>query len=209
MKLTSVQISDFKCIRAACHFKISDITCLVGKNESGKTAILEALYRLNPVIPDHGHFNVDDDFPRIDVEDYRLEEAEGRKEPAIVTRAVFSLEKEDLNDIEADYPGVIAQPELTLSKGYANELYAELTINEEIVVEGLLKKTRLSPQVLKTLVRCGTVNELAEALKAHSKEEAADKLLDSIGAILEKGLLQYLYETYIESKVPKFLNFDE
>jgi len=209
MKLTSVQISDFKCIRAACQFNVSDITCLVGKNESGKTAILEALYRLNPIVPQHGNFNVDDDFPRIDVEDYRLEEAEDRREPAIVTRAVFSLEKDDLNDIEADFPGVIAQPELALSKGYANELYAELTVNEEIVVEGLLKKARLSPQALKTLVRCSTVNELAEALKAHSGEEAAGKLLVSIDAILGKGLLQHLYETYIESKVPKFLYFDE
>jgi predicted ATPase len=209
MKLMSVQLSDYKCIRDSCQFDVSDITCLVGKNESGKTAILEALYRLNPIVPKHGNFNVDDDYPRIDVEDYRLEVAEGRREPAIVTRAVFSLEKEDLNDIEADFPGVLAQPELVLSKGYANELYAELTINEEIVVEGLLKKTRLSPQTLKALVGCTSVNELAEALKAHSREEAAGELLESIDAILKKGLLQYLYETYLESKVPKFLYFDE
>jgi len=209
MKLISIQISDYKCIRKVCEFSVSDITCLVGKNESGKTAILEALYRLNPIVPQHGIFNVDDDFPRIDVEDYRLEVSEGRREPAIVTRATFSLEKEDLNDIEADFPGIIAQPELILSKGYANELYAELTVNEEIAVEGLLKKARLSPQTLKTLVRCTTVNELAEALKAHSKEEAVGKLLETIDTILAKGLLQYLYEKYIEPNVPRFLYFDE
>ena len=46
MKLTSVQISNYKCIRDPCSFTISDITCLVGMNEAGKTAILEALYRL-------------------------------------------------------------------------------------------------------------------------------------------------------------------
>ena len=209
MKLTTVQISDFKCIRETCEFDVTDITCLVGKNESGKTAILEALYRLNPIVPQHGSFNVDDDFPRIDVEDYRLAVGERSREPAIVTRAVFALEEEDLKDIETVFPGVIAQPELVLSKGYANELYAELTINEEIVVEGLLKTAHLSPQTLKSVVRCATVSELAEALQAYGKEEAVAKLLDSIGPILEKGLLQYLYETYIESKVPKFLYFDE
>jgi predicted ATP-dependent endonuclease of OLD family len=67
MKLMSVQLSDYKCIRDSCQFDVSDITCLVGKNESGKTAILEALYRLNPIVPKHGNFNVDDDYPRIDV----------------------------------------------------------------------------------------------------------------------------------------------
>jgi len=209
MKLLSVQISDYKCIRKPCQFDVSDITCLVGKNESGKTAILEALYRLNPIIQNHGNFNVDDDYPRIDVEDYRLEVAAGRSEPAIVTRVNFALEAGDLEDLEADFPGALAQPELVLSKGYANELYAELTINEDVVVEGLLKKAKLSPQALKTMVRCSTVNALAEELKAHDKEEAAKHLLESIDTITEKGLLQYLYEKYIESKVPKFLYFDE
>ncbi|MBA7568620.1 hypothetical protein ES708_10354 [subsurface metagenome] len=209
MKLLSVQLSDYKCIRKSCQFDISDITCLVGKNESGKTAILEALYRLNPVIQNQSDFNVDDDYPRIDVEDYRLAVADGKSEPAIVTRATFALEQGDLKKIEADFPGIIAQPELILSKGYANELYAELTINEDVVVEGLLKKAKLSAQALKTLVRCSTVNDLAEELKAYDKEEAAKHLLETIDTIMEKGLLQYLYEKYIEPKVPKFLYFDE
>ena len=52
MKLTAVQVSNYKCIRDPVAFDISDITCLVGMNESGKTAILEALYRLNPIIPE-------------------------------------------------------------------------------------------------------------------------------------------------------------
>ena len=209
MKLLSVQLSDYKCIRKSCQFDISDITCLVGKNESGKTAILEALYRLNPVIQNQSDFNVDDDYPRIDVEDYRLEVAGGKSEPAIVTRATFTMEPGDLKDLEADFPGIIAQPELILSNGYANELYAELTINEDVVVEGLLKKAKLSAQALKTLVRCSTVNDLAEELKAYDKEEAAKHLLETIDTITEKGLLQYLYEKYIEPKVPKFLYFDE
>jgi len=209
MKLLSVQLSDYKCIRKSCQFDLSDITCLVGKNESGKTAILEALYRLNPIIQNHGDFNVDDDYPRIDVEDYRLEVAGGQSEPAIVTRATFTMEPGDLKDLEADFPGIIAQPELVLSKGYANELYAELTINEDVVVEGLLKKVKLSSQVLKVLVRCSTVNDLAEELKTHAKEEAARHLLESIETITEKGLLQYLYEKYIEPKVPQFLYFDK
>jgi len=209
MRLTSVQISEYKCIRQTCQFQVSDITCLVGKNESGKTAILESLYRLNPVVAAHGAFNVDDDYPRIDIEDYRLEVSEGKREPAIVTQATFALEEDDLTAINADFPGVVAQPELVLSKGYANELYAELTINEEIVVDGLIKTAGLPTQLAKSLARCSALADLSASLKENEKQEAVAHLQESISRMQEKGLLQYLYERYIENRVPKFLYFDE
>ena len=39
-----------------------DVTCLVGKNESGKTALLHALQRLNPARP--SSFELEADYPR-------------------------------------------------------------------------------------------------------------------------------------------------
>jgi AAA15 family ATPase/GTPase len=47
MKIKSVHITNFKSIRDSNQFDVADVTCLVGKNESGKTALLQALYRLN------------------------------------------------------------------------------------------------------------------------------------------------------------------
>ena len=209
MKLTSVEISNYKCIRKPCRIDILDITCLVGKNESGKTAILEAIYRLNPIIPEHDSFNMDDDFPRMDVEDYRLELKSGKIKPAIVTRATFSLEQGDKAKIEKDFPAALAGPELILSKGYDNELYAELTVNEENTVEALLKKASLEPEILKSLVQLTTIKELESSLKEHKKSESVSKLLTLISEIQKTGLLRFLYERYFESRVPKFLYFDE
>lgn len=209
MRLKEVQISDYKCIRKQCSLDITDITCLVGKNESGKTTILEALYRLNSIIPEHGSFNVDNDFPRIDVEDYRYEVEKGLRKPAIVTRATFSLEQADLTEIEKDFPGILAQSELILSKGYTNELYAELTVNEELAVESLLRKAELSSRQMKLFSRCTTIDELVAAAQNNTSEEGLEKLLPLISEIKDKGFLTYLYEKYIEDKVPKFLYFDE
>jgi len=48
MKLISSRIRDYKCIEDSDRFTIGPVTCLVGKNEAGKTAILEALHKLNP-----------------------------------------------------------------------------------------------------------------------------------------------------------------
>jgi predicted ATP-dependent endonuclease of OLD family len=48
MKLVSAQIKKFRSITDTQPFSIDPkVTCLVGKNESGKTAILHALEKLN------------------------------------------------------------------------------------------------------------------------------------------------------------------
>ena len=63
MKLISAQIAKFKNILDSTPVEIeSDVTCLVGKNESGKTAYLHALYRLRPVRP-NAVFNVRLQYP--------------------------------------------------------------------------------------------------------------------------------------------------
>ena len=63
MRLKSVHVREFKSVRDSGEFETGDVTCLVGKNEAGKTAVLEALYRLSPVIDIHGTFNVTHDYP--------------------------------------------------------------------------------------------------------------------------------------------------
>ncbi len=51
MKLTSFQVLKFRNIVDSTRVAVQpDVTCLVGKNESGKTAGLNALYRLKPTI---------------------------------------------------------------------------------------------------------------------------------------------------------------
>ena len=49
MLLVDVRIKNYKCIMDSETFTVDQMTCLVGKNESGKSAILQALYKLNPV----------------------------------------------------------------------------------------------------------------------------------------------------------------
>src|SRR6266705_4478880 len=95
MKLRQVHITEFESIRDSNQFEVGDITCLVGKNESGKTAALQALYPLNPILPAEGRFDITDDYPRADVEDYRLEVESKQRTPAIVVRATFTLDDDE------------------------------------------------------------------------------------------------------------------
>ena len=49
MKLTRARVTNYRSIDDSGWVTIDDVTCMVGKNESGKTAFLQALRRLNPV----------------------------------------------------------------------------------------------------------------------------------------------------------------
>ena len=54
MKLRTIRIREFKSVWDSGPFDVDRVACLVGKNEAGKTAILQALYRLNPIVESDG-----------------------------------------------------------------------------------------------------------------------------------------------------------
>src|ERR1700730_8982591 len=99
MKLKRVHATEFQSIRDSNSFDIGAITCLVGKNEAGKSTVLQALYRLNPIIEAHGRFDITDDYPRADVEDYRIDVETKKRQPATVIRATFKLDNAEMEPI--------------------------------------------------------------------------------------------------------------
>ena len=51
MRLSSFRVRVFRNIIDSGEIKVDDVTCLVGKNEAGKSALLEALHALHPAKP--------------------------------------------------------------------------------------------------------------------------------------------------------------
>lgn len=81
-----------------------DVTCLVGMNEAGKSAILTALARLNPARPDV--FKLQEDYPRwLKAADTRA----GVIEEVEPIRATFQVEPKERSAVEATFgEGVLA-----------------------------------------------------------------------------------------------------
>jgi predicted ATP-dependent endonuclease of OLD family len=169
MKLSSVHITEFKSIRDSNDFKVGDVTCLVGKNEAGKTALLQALYRLNPVIPEHGNFSVTDDYPRADREDYQHGVEDEHNKPAIVVRAAFDLEPSDLQELAKDLgSNCLTQRTLTLSKGYENKLWFSLHIDEKAIVKTLVAAANLPTELQDAANLKSSVQELLQFLQSEA-----------------------------------------
>jgi len=210
MKLSKVQITEFKSIRDSGEFEIGDITCLVGKNEAGKTALLQALYRLNPIVEKENKFDVTDDYPRGVVEDYREDVEKGRRTPARVVSARFTLDQDDLNPIKEIFgPKVITKPELVLSRGYANQTSFMLPVNQGEGLKFLIKNAKLAPDVSSPLSKSSGVDAALEILTATEQTEEVTRLTEILTKIKKRGLNGYIYDGYLEPREPKFLYFDE
>ncbi|MEK6410872.1 MAG: AAA family ATPase [Acidobacteriota bacterium] len=150
MKLRTVHVREFKSVWDSNPFEIDRVTCLVGKNESGKTAILEALYRLNPIVGSDGNFDVTDDYPRSEVEDYQQDVEKGLRPPPVVVEATFELEPTELETISEEYgDNILARPEVVVSKGYARNgagrcsMYVSAPVLESALVKNLVQSFEL------------------------------------------------------------------
>ncbi len=97
----------------------------MGKNEAGKTALLKALYRLNPINLSDAEFDATEDYPRQTVAEYQSSVRTGNEQPAKVIEATFSIDPEDVvdNNVLSGLEFPKDDPlYITVNKGYSNKL---------------------------------------------------------------------------------------
>ena len=140
MKLTSVHIRMFRNILDSTEVKIEEkVTCLVGKNESGKSAFLNALWRLNPARtnPD---FVIHDHYPAWLEKRHRNEGMNQKELKPVEVRLVW--EPADVGVMEKKFgSGVVtAGSELHLWKNYDNKLDWISVCNEQQAVKNFVSK---------------------------------------------------------------------
>ena len=93
MRLSRVRVKDYRSIRDTGLFEVeADKTIIVGPNEAGKTALLEALQRLNPPEGTVG-FDPLRDYPRADFNDITTKKVDPSK--ITVVSGHFALEEAD------------------------------------------------------------------------------------------------------------------
>lgn len=175
MRLVKAQVQNFKCVEDSGEFKIDEtVTCLVGKNESGKTALLTALYGLNPIVDGEGQFDKQRDYPRrflVDYEDrhpgrdattirtwWRLDPAEVKTLEGIIGPGALKYEQ--------GQAGTPEPPQIVVHKGYDNRAYWTIPIDERKTVEHLVGTSGLFDEEKEALGRPATVAALKEKIGA-------------------------------------------
>jgi predicted ATPase len=209
MILTHVRITKFRSIDDSTEFKVDpNVTCLVGKNESGKTAVLQALLRLNPEQADLG-FDVTKDYPRVHLNTYRKHH-ESAPDTVVVTQ--FELESDDIEDLEGEFgKGALRSPVIRISRNFKNELKIEPEVDEHAHVEHLVaQRVHLDPALSAALRKCCTLVELVQYLEANPDEAAPVKeLLQQAKTTSVKPLRGRVAERLQAEFLPQFMYFGE
>ncbi|MFO0894508.1 MAG: AAA family ATPase [Phycisphaerales bacterium] len=143
MRVKTIRIRMFRNILDSTEVKVEDkVTCLVGKNESGKSAFLNALWRVNPART-KPEFVIQDHYPAWLEKRHRIEgvDQEGFEPVSIA----LEWEPADVTVMEEKFgPGVIAAgTQLRLWKNYRNEFRWESGCNEKQALNNFLAKTPL------------------------------------------------------------------
>lgn len=134
MRLKSFRVERFRNVLDSGEVPVDDaITCLVGKNESGKTNLLHALHTLNPALKDR--VLDDKQYPRWLEKQHKRS---GEFASARPIRATFLLDEQDVAEIEGLFgQGVLATDEWTCSLDYAGMRWFNVEVDEEAACSGV------------------------------------------------------------------------
>jgi predicted ATP-dependent endonuclease of OLD family len=209
MILKTARVTNYKCVKDSTEFTIDkDVTCLVGKNEAGKTTILEALAKLKPVRDADGIFEVTRDYPRHELTDYQaIHEAT----PATAVSTTWELEEDDLKALEAAIgPAARKLTAIRFTKNYKNAVQGDFELDETEVVQGLLKGPEVDAKDRTKFKSAATVQELVKQLGATPEEQQqraalAKQIQDRFGT---KTARQVALET-LWARVPRMAFFSQ
>lgn len=226
MRLKSFRVSRYKNVLDSTEVLVEeDVTTLVGMNESGKSTMLDALYRLNPVYGDK--FVELDDYPR-----WRRSRDSRHEDLQKISpiEATFELDQKDLEALIDALGEGVAEPEtVQVGRRYDDSHWVRVAVDERRFVRNVLEGHKDAKALaeahetvasLKTALSAVTGEETTAAAEVPSTLEpdptddapgtSASKVLDRIARFLgADGSLGSVAQSTVWSRVPKFFLFTD
>jgi energy-coupling factor transporter ATP-binding protein EcfA2 len=163
MRLTHIKVMNFKSVEDSGEFSVGGVTCLVGKNEAGKTAILQALHRLNPHAGDK-KFDVQASYPRRFLSEYSERHP---SVPAPVLETKWELDVKEAAELKALFgtKGLTGN-NLTVKKSYDSDITTWVTpVDEGAVAEHLIASSKLHEEERTAIGKVETVQSIKAAIE--------------------------------------------
>jgi hypothetical protein len=182
-------------------FEIDPVTCLVGKNESGKTAILLALAALNPHHATPVELHRERDYPRRNL--LRYPDVHGDNQ-AVVIRTVWDLQEAEQEAIKSELGEcVLGSSTVEISRRYGMEVEISLDLNSKKAVQHFLQSFRLDATESAGLRNADTTTDLLEALNRRPSLTEKQQSLQS--TLRTEGTARDRATRIVKDALPRFM----
>jgi len=187
MKITRARVRNYKSIDDSSWVDLEDVTALVGKNESGKTAFLQALRKINSMAGESDQFHIHD-YPRKGYTKYKKIH---NSDPSTVVQAEFQITPEEMEVIESNFgKGVLNSDKVIVNKNYKNERFWEVDVAQSSQPSSAILNSPESP-----------------VIGPPSFAKSADQVeVSAIGT--QSPVASRIAADFLERWLPKFVYFD-
>lgn len=215
--LIEAQVSKYKSIEDSTPVPIGDeVTVLVGKNESGKTAFLEALHKALPLDP--AKFDYVADYPRKDLVRYRPQHEAGNAQQVVLL--TFRIEEELAAKINSEVFGssgvVLGGTTFTWTTTIDNRSTIGFRIDSAAALRALYSSLgdlehkdevfRGATSFEDVVAEIEGLNLAADSTLAVFASQWQQRALKGSGWGLVEG---HIWSAYLSPALPKFLYFDD
>ncbi len=206
MRLIRARVTNFKSVLDSEWFTLDQLTCLVGKNESGKTALLEALEKIKSVRPERQDLR-DTDYPRMNWSEY-----EESKAVDTAIEAEWHLDADELAKLVETLgdKSLLTRDTVFFTKGYDNKTHWKTPPYDlQTIVKWNVDNSALNVTEKRALDSVSTTTELINALKQivePSQRQVA--LREELVARWSNGV-EATVGKYLDERLPSFVYYSQ
>ena len=212
MLLKKVTMHKYKSFLTEQSYVVEDqITRIVGKNESGKTALLEALAKSN-YFEDNANFkfNKDLDYPRSELTKVKNEN------PAVLT-CEYELTDFDVESIEKIFgKGIISKQSISITSFYDNTRKTSgIEVNFNVFKNWIIVSFNAVDQCKELICEASSFSDLENIATTNAAIPVMKEIQAKLNSIKkasggwEDPLEGYIYSTYIAPAIPKLWYFSD
>ncbi len=204
MKLKSIQVKNYRSVDDSDKFTIDNITCLVGKNESGKTAILKAIEGIKPFNKKMKYDKITD-YPRRHLSEYDTRH-DGQQAEVCVSE--WELDKEDKEALKEKFGNnCLSENTIEVTSKYGSRSTWSIKLNEKNIVNHLCNEHNLDAIEKSVIGNCNTTQEIYKKIEdSPSDSEKLNAIKERIGEYRSKSAI-YDAIDILSEKMPSFVYF--
>lgn len=206
MKLIKAHATNYRNIVDSNVVDIGQSTCLVGKNEAGKSAFLKALEGLRSTNTAFKQYGKIENYPRRHLADYDERHPNGE---AIVMDTVWELDAEDIAAVEAALgEGVLTGTTFRVYKTYEQDGSTWIVpLDDAKVLQNLFKRFALNAEDAAPVSTAKTSKKAHEALQGLATRTPSQEGLFAAVAKFRDQSAQLHAIDLLLARMPKFMYF--